>query len=344
MFRLFPVLLTFVVCTTHISAQEVDLQTYFPKHARAVQSGGTKVVRIESLGKKFKIWTKRFGNNSRIKVLLLQGGPGCSHEYWECMESFLPREGIEFIYYDQLGTGRSDNPDDEKYWELDRYVDELEQVRMALELNKDNFFVLGHSWGGILAVEYALKYPDSLKGLVISNMMMSCTDYDRYADEVLAKKLDPAALKEIREIEAAEDFKNPRYFELLDLHFNPKYVCRIPFAEWPEPMVTSFDNTNQSLYVTMQGPSEFGVSGKLTKWDVKDRLGEISIPTLSIGATHDTMDPEHMKWISTRVKRGRFLLCPNGSHMCMWDDQEVYMSGLIQFLRDVDSGRFPAAQ
>jgi proline iminopeptidase len=127
----------------------------------------------------FNVWTKSFGNNPKMKLLLLNGGPGATHEYFECMESFLPAEGIEIIYYDQLGCGNSDDPKDTTMWSLPRYVEEVEQVRQALNLTKDNFYLLGHSWGGILAAEYAFKYQDNLKGLIISNMMMSCPEYGR---------------------------------------------------------------------------------------------------------------------------------------------------------------------
>ncbi|MCB0532234.1 MAG: proline iminopeptidase-family hydrolase [Lewinellaceae bacterium] len=322
------------------AADGPTLESYFAAQGDGIQTGGVKVIPIETGGKTFNIWTKRFGNNPKIKLLLLQGGPGCTHEYWECMESFLPAEGIEFIYYDQLGTGFSDNPADTAFWDLPRYVEEVEMVRKALNLNKDNFYLLGHSWGGILGMQYALKYQDNLKGLIISNMMMSCPEYDRYADEVLAKTMDPEALQGIRDIEAANDFDNPRYMEILTPHFYEKHICRMPAAEWPEPVVRSFGKINHSLYVTMQGPSEFGIGGRLAQWDVKDRLPEIKVPTLTIGATHDTMDPEHMKWVSTAVQKGRFLLCSNGSHMCMWDDQKTYMAGLIAFLKDVDKGAF----
>jgi proline iminopeptidase len=253
------------------------------------------------------------------------------------MENFFPKEGIEFIYYDQLGCGNSDNPNDTSLWDLPRFVEEVEQVRTALGLNKDNFYLLGHSWGGILAMQYALKYQTNLKGLVISNMMSSGPDYSKYAEDVLAKKLDPAVLKEIRAIEAKSDFGNPRYMELLMPNFYAQFICRIPMESWPEPMMRSFGKMNQSLYVTMQGPSEFGLAGKLKYWDVKAHLPEITVPTLTVGATHDSMDPEHMKWMSTQVKNGSFLLCPYGSHMCMWDDQQTWMEGVIKFINEVDS-------
>ncbi len=307
---------------------------------KEVQTGGVKMVEIKTPKGNFKVWTKRVGNNPKMKLLLLNGGPGATHEYFECFESFLPAEGIEFIYYDQLGCGNSDNPKDTTMWDLDRFVEEVEQVRSALNLTKDNFYLLGHSWGGILAMQYALKYQDNLKGLIISNMMSSCPDYGKYAQDVLAKQFDPKVLDTIRQIEADKDFQNPKYMELLMPHFYAKHILRIPLEQWPEPVTRSFAKMNQSLYVTMQGPSEFGIAGNLINWDVKARLKEIKVPTLTIGGTHDTMDPEHMKWMSTQVQHGRFLLCPEGSHMDMYDDQRHYFPGLIDFIKDVNEGTF----
>jgi proline iminopeptidase len=271
--------------------------------------------------------------------LLLNGGPGATHEYFECFESYLPAEGIEFIYYDQLGCGNSDNPGDTSLWDLSRYVEEVEAVRNALQLDKNNFYLLGHSWGGILALEYALKYQAHLKGLIISNMMSSCPDYGAYAENVLAKQMDPLILDTLRKLEANDDFENPKYMELLMPHFYAKHILRLPLAEWPEPVNRSLGKMNSSLYVTMQGPSEFGIAGKLAQWDRKSDLPGLSVPTLTIGAKHDTMDPEHMKWMSTQVQNGSYLYCANGSHMCMYDDQDTYLKGLITFLKGIDAGQ-----
>lgn len=306
---------------------------------KEVQTGGIKVIKIETPKGPFNVWTKRMGNNPKIRILLLNGGPGATHEYFECFESFLLPQDIEFIYYDQLGCGLSDNPKDTSMWDLPRFVEEVEQVRKALGLNKDNFYLLGHSWGGILAMQYALKYQDNLKGLIISNMMSSCPLYGKYAQDVLAPQFDPKILDTIRQIEAKKDFDNPKYMELLTPHFYAKHICRLPLEQWPEPMVRSFNKMNHSLYVTMQGPSEFGIGGNLVNWDVSKELPKIKVPTLTIGGTHDIMDPEHMKWMSTQVQHGRYLLCPNGSHMSMYDDQAHYFPGLIEFIKDVDAGK-----
>jgi len=308
---------------------------YFDLIGTEVQTGGIKIIPISTPKGNFNVWTKRVGNNPSLKVLLLAGGPGCTHEYFECFESFFPAEGIEFIYYDQLGCGFSDNPADTAMWDLARYVEEVEQVRVALGLNNQNCILLGHSWGGILALEYSLKYQDNLKALVISNMMSSCPDYGRYADEVLSKQMDPAIVAEIRAIEASGDFTNPRYMELLMPNFYVKHICKFPMEQWPDPIDRSLRAINQSLYVTMQGPSEFGIAGKLTNWDRKNELTQIKIPTLTIGAKDDTMDPEHMRWISTQVQNGSHVYCPNGSHMCFYDDQKNYFEGLLIWLKQL---------
>lgn len=315
------------------------LGQYFANTETGVQDGNIRMIPIKTPSGEFRVWTKRFGNNPRIKVLLLHGGPACTHEYFECFENFLPTEGIEFIYYDQLGSAYSDQPKDTSLWQLPRFVEEVEQVRQALGLNKDNCYLLGHSWGGILAMEYAMKYQDNIKGLIISDMMASCPAYGKYADEVLSKQLDPKVLDTIRQIEAKGDFDNPKYMELLLPNFYAKHILRMPPADWPNPVTRTFDHLNEQIYVTMQGPSEFGVGGNLAQWDRSKDLPKIKIPTLVIGATYDTMDPKYMEWMSQQIPNGNFLLCPNGSHMCMWDDQQVYFQGLIKFLKGVDAGK-----
>lgn len=312
--------------------------SYSDLQETGVKSGGIKMIPIHN--GKYRVWTKRVGNNPKIKVLLLHGGPAATHEYFESFDSFFPPEGIEYYYYDQLGSAYSDQPADTSLWKTERFVEEVEDVRKSLGLDSTNFFLLGNSWGGILAMEYALKYQQNLKGLIIANMMASAPEYGKYAEDVLAKQMDPKVLAEVRELEAKNDFSNPRYMELLLPNFYTQHLCRFPLEQWPEPVNRSFAHINSTIYTLMQGPSEFGISGRLEKWDVKSELPKIKVPTLTIGARHDTMDPEHMKWMSTQVQRGRFLECPNGSHLSMWDDQEHFFPGVIGFLKDVDAGRF----
>jgi len=312
---------------------------YFDNTGRDdVLSGGVKLISIETPKGTFRVWTKRVGNHPSIKLLLLHGGPGATHEYFEACDTYLPAAGIEYYYYDQLGSFYSDQPDDPDLVELPRYVEEVEQVRQALHLDQNNFYLLGHSWGGILAIDYALKYQQHLKGLIISNMMASIPQYNTYARDVLMPTMDQAALAEIQRYEAADEYTNPRYMELLlDQHY-VHHVLRMPVDHWPDPVNRAFAHINQAIYVPMQGPSELGLRGKLIDWDRTGDLHQIAVPTLSIGARYDTMDPKHMEWIASAVQQGRYLNCPNGSHMAMYDDQTTYFDGLVQFMRDVDAG------
>jgi proline iminopeptidase len=297
------------------------------------ESAGVRMIPISTPVGEFKVWTKRFGRNDKIKILLLHGGPAMTHEYMECFETFFQREGFEFYEYDQLGSYYSDQPKDSSLWTNERFVEEVEQVRKAIGADSSNFYLLGNSWGGILAMEYALRYQQHLKGLLISNMMASAPEYGKYAQEVLAKQMAPEILQEIRDIEAKNDFSNPRYMELLIPHFYKEHICRM--KEWPDGLNRAMKHANGEIYVMMQGPSEFGISGRLANWDIKQRLHEITVPTLMIGAKYDTMDPKAMEEQSKLVKNGQYLYCPNGSHLSMWDDQQVFMSGVIRFIKEV---------
>ena len=314
---------------------------YFDSSGRDdVLSGGVKMIAIQTPKGAFRVWTKRVGNNPTIKVLLLHGGPGATHEYFEAFDSYFPKAGIEYYYYDQLGSAYSDQPDEATLWDLPRFVEEVEQVRKALKLDKNNFYLYGQSWGGILALEYALKYQQNLKGLIISNMVASIPAYNRYATQVLMPAMDQKALAEIKELEAKGRYDDPRYEELLMKHFYVDHILRMPQDQWPDPVTRAFAKINKKIYIPMQGPSEMGASGKLVKWDRTADLPKITVPTLSIGAHYDTMEPAQMERIAKDVKKGRYLYCPKGSHLALYDDQQTYMAGLTKFILDVDAGRY----
>jgi len=328
-------IITFLIVSCKNETKSTSLSSYFNyQESSGVESAGIKMIPIKTAVGEFKVWTKRFGSNPKIKVLLLHGGPAMTHEYMECFETFFQREGFEFYEYDQLGSYYSDQPKDSSLWTTERFVDEVEQVRKAIGADKNNFYILGNSWGGILAMEYALKYQQNMKGLLVANMMASAPDYGKYADKVLSKQMKPEVLAEIRSLEAKKDFNNPRYMELLIPNYYQQHLCRL--KDWPDALNRASKHVNNEIYTMMQGPSEFGISGRLAKWDIKKRLPEITIPTLMIGAKYDTMDPKAMEEQSKLVKKGRYLYCPNGSHLAMWDDQKVFMNGVIEFINDVD--------
>lgn len=301
-------------------------------------NAGTRMIEISTPKGEFNVWTRQVGNNPDMKVLILHGGPGMNHEAYEAFDSYFPEANIQYYYYDQLGSAFSDQPSDQNLWTIDRFVDEVEQVRKALGLNKDNFYLYGHSWGGILAMEYAFAHQENLKGLIISNMMSSVPAYNEYAENVLAKQLDPDILSQLMEYESNEDYENPEYMELLMQYYYTEHVLRMPVDEWPEPVLRGFERLNPEVYVYMQGPSEFGITEDATlfEWDRTDDLDQITVPTLVIGAEHDTMDPDFMEMMAGKFPKGHYLYCPKGSHMAMYDDQETYFKGMISFIKNAN--------
>ncbi len=295
-------------------------------------TGGARKITISTPKGPHEVWIKRVGNNPHLKLLLLTGGPGLSHRYLEVMDSYLPAEGVEYYYYDQLETGESDKPDDPDLWTLARYVDEVDQVRRAIGGTKDNFCLLGHSWGGMLAMEYALAHQDQMKCLVISNMMASIPAYNDYAKKVLEPQMNQAALKQILTMEASGKTEDAGYMAVLMPNWYEQHILRRPADQWPEPMLSDFPKMNRRFYVTMQGPSEMGASGRLVNWDRFADLKHIDVPTLVISGKYDTMDPAYMAAMAKELPHGE-LAATNGGHMDMYDDQPTYFAKLIAFLR-----------
>ena len=293
--------------------------------ADGVRTGGARTVRIDG---KYDVWVKQVGTGS-IPVLTLHGGPGFNHFYLECLEDFLPQADIRFWYYDQLGCGFSDSPDDVSLWTIDRYRAEVEQVRAALGLER--FILYGHSWGGMLGMEYAVRYPEHLAGLVVSNMTASVAEYVKYA-AVLVSELPPAAQAVIAHHRAKADYEAPEYQKVLMEEVYSRHVCRL--NPWPEPLQRCFRMMNAKIYNTMQGPDEFNIIGSFKEWDIWARLHEIAVPTLLIAARYDEMSPAQIQRMGTLIPHARVALCERGSHMAMYDDQRAYFDALIPFLRE----------
>ncbi len=321
--------------TKQENAGTPTVQEYFNYTKEETENAGVKMIPIETPKGTFKVWTKKIGNNPTIKVLLLHGGPALTHEYMECFESFLPKEGFELIEYDQLGSYYSDRPTDSSLWTLERFVEEVEQVRVALGLNKDNFYLLGNSWGGILGMEYALKYQHNMKALIVSNMTADYAKYGAY-NKKLRTEMRKSLVDSLEAYEKKNDFMNPVYLQLVFDEYYCQHILRKPAKDWPEPVLRSFKHINQPVYEILQGPSEFVPGGRLVGWECWTRLKKLSIPTLMIGSRYDTMNPEEMEEMSKLMPKGQYLYCPNGGHLSMWDAQQEYYPGIVRFIKEVD--------
>lgn len=300
--------------------------------AAEIKMAGIRMIPVA--GGKYRVWTKRIGSG-KAKMLTLHGGPGATHEYLESFEDFLPQQNIEFYYYDQLGSGNSDQPSDTSLWTLDRFNKEVEEVRSGLGLDK--FYLYGSSWGGMLTIEYALAHPERLKAVIVSDMTASIDSYVKYVNELRAQL--PAEDRAIlAKYEATGDYNAEEYQKVMIEKIYAEHLCRL--QPWPEPVERAFRHLNPVVYNTMQGPNEFVVTGNLKDWDRWNDLAKIKVPALLIVGKYDTMSVDDMRRMSQLMPNARLVVLPNGSHMGMWDDQENYFAALTKFVREVEAGTF----
>ncbi len=298
--------------------------------ADGVRTGGSRRLGIDG---KYEVWVKQVGTGE-TPVLTLHGGPGVPHYYFECFEDFLPQAGIRFWYYDQLGCGFSDRPDDPSLWTVERYREEVEQVRAGLGL--DRVVLYGQSWGGMLAIEYALAHPQRVSGLVISNMTASMPSYVRYVSTLRAA-LPPEISDRMKGFEDRGDYGAAEYQELLVANLYSKHMCRLD--PWPEPVMRAFTNMSAQIYNTMQGPSEFTLTGNFKDWDRWADLHRLDMPTLLLVGRYDTMSVADIQRMGSLIPRSQVVICERGSHLSLYDDQVAYFDALIRFVGEAHAAR-----
>lgn len=293
--------------------------------------GASKIIPIQG---GFHVWTRKVGE-SPIKMLLLHGGPGATHEYLEIFEQYLPPNGVEIYFYDQLGSYFSDQPDDPSLWNVERFREEVEEVRQKLGL--EDFYLFGSSWGGFLAIEYALQYPAALKGLIISNMTASIPSYVAHIN-ALRDKLPAHIVDTMKAYEAKGDYEAEEYLSLVNEHLYNHHICRL--SPWPDAVVRSFAHMGLQVYNTMQGPNEFVVTGTFKDWDRYGDLYRIATPSLLLVGRHDTMAVKDIEKMSDLMPKAQVAICENGSHLSMWDDADAYFKYMMDFIRAVERGTF----
>lgn len=259
-------------------------------------------------------------------LFLLNGGPGMSSEYLRLPLRVLAREGYRIVAYDQLGCGESDFPDDTSLWTIERYVEEVEWVRRTLGLERP--VILGHSWGGVLAIEYALTNPRSFGALILNNTV---GDVPFHIDEVnrLRAALGEETVKMMHRYEAEGKLDHPEYLAAITL-LNYRHGCRMD--TWPEALVRGFQKLNQLIYHQMQGPSEFYFTGNLSDWSRLDRLHEIDQPVLVMSSEHDMLTPASAMRIHRRLLNSEIVVLRDCSHLSMYERPEAYLMAIREFL------------
>lgn len=273
-----------------------------------------------------RVWYRVAGaDQPGIPLLCLHGGPGMAHDYLEPLADLASTRPV--VFYDQLGCGRSDRPGDDSLWTVDRFVAELAAVRQALGLSRLHLF--GNSWGGWLAMQYALDRKPELESLTLSSSPPSVPRWIADCAKLRAE-LEPAVRDVLDRHEASGYFSCPEY-QWAITHFYRRHLCRAD--PWPDCLERTFANLGADVYLTMWGPSEFGpVTGRLRDWDISSRLAEIQVPTLVTGGRYDEARPEHLAVLADQIPGAELVIFEHSSHTAFLEEPAHYLHVLSDFL------------
>ncbi len=273
----------------------------------------------------FDLFYRQFGTPSRGEVLCLHGGPGATHDYMLSMAD-LANHGYRVTFYDQLGCGRSEVPKDYSLFVPERYVEEVEAFRKALRLGKPH--IIGSSWGGMLAIAYALKYQRNMATMTTVGGLHSVPLTVREMER-MKRGLPQQVQHTLSKYEAEGDYENPEYVRAVMI-FYKKHLCRI--AEWPAEVTYSLDHISKPVYGTMNGPNEFTIIGNTRYWDVTARLSTIHVPTLVLGGRYDEVSPLVARGIHEHIRGSELTIFPKRSHMPFWEERDSFMQRVLKFL------------
>ena len=278
-----------------------------------------------------KIWYRRLGPagggdlDDATPLLLLHGGPGSGHDYLENLGQLATTRPV--IFYDQLGCGKSDRPDDLSLWKIERFVHEIDELRAHLGL--ESVHLLGQSWGGFLAIEYLLSKPAGVESLILANTAASvpqCTAEIRRLRTELPADVQATLSKH----EATGDFHHPD-FEAAMGAFYQKHIFRLP--DFPDFVLRTIKNLSGNVvYKTMYGPNELAAVGNLKDWDRTDRLGEIRLPTLVLVGRHDELTPACAETLHEKIVGSELVVFEESSHMPHVEEEERYLTVVSEFL------------
>ena len=273
----------------------------------------------------YDLFYRQFGEPLRGEVLALHGGPGATHDYLLSMADLAPH-GYRVTFYDQLGCGRSQLPNNNALFVPERYVEEVEEFRKKMKLGRPH--VIGSSWGGMLAIAYALKYQRNMRTMTsvggLHSVPLTLKEMLRMKSE-----LPQDVQKTMAKYESVGDYTNPEYVEAV-MVFYRKHLCRLPV--WPKEVTYSLDHTSMPVYGFMNGPNVFTMIGNTRYWDVTSQLHTIRVPTLVLGGKYDEVSPVVTREIHRYIRGSELTIFPNSSHLAFWEEREAFMKRVLRFL------------
>jgi len=273
----------------------------------------------------FDLFYRQFGEPGKGEILCLHGGPGATHDYLLALAD-LAGHGYRVTFYDQLGCGRSQLPKNTTLFVPERYVEEVEAFRRKMRLGKPH--VIGSSWGGMLAIAYALKYQRNMATMTTVGGLQSVPLTVREMER-MKRGLPEEVQQTLAKYEAEGDYENSEYLKAVMVFYN-RHLCRL--SPWPEELTYSLDHVSKPVYGTMNGPNEFTIIGNTRYWDVTDRLKTIKIPTLVLGGRYDEVSPVVAREIHRQIRGSELTIFPNSSHLPFWEERESFMKRVIRFL------------
>lgn len=273
----------------------------------------------------FNLFFRQFGSPEKGEILCLHGGPGMTHDYMLSMAD-LARSGYRVTFYDQLGCGKSDIPKDVTLFVPERYVEEVEEFRRKMRLGRPH--VIGSSWGGMLAIAYALKYQRNMASMItvggLHSVPMTVAEMQR-----MERALPKGVQRTLDKYQAAGDYDNPEYVEAV-MVFYKKHLCRLP--KWPKEVNYTLEHVSKPVYGTMNGPNEFTIIGNIRYWDVTREIHRIHVPALVLTGRYDEVSPKVGRDIHRRIKGSEFTVFPKSSHLAMWEERGPFMERVLRFL------------
>jgi len=273
----------------------------------------------------FDLFYRQFGEPRKGEILCLHGGPGATHDYLLSIAD-LAAHGYRVTFYDQLGCGRSQVPKNVALFVPEHYIEEVEALRRKMRLGKPH--VIGSSWGGMLAIAYALKYQRNMATMTTVGGLHS-VPLTLGEMEKMKRGLPKGVQETLAKYEAVGDYDNPEYIKAVIAFYN-KHLCRL--SPWPQELTYSLDHLSKPVYGAMNGPNEFTIIGNTRYWDVTDRLKTIKVPTLILGGRYDEVSPIVAREIHRHVPGSELTLFPNSSHLPFWEEREHFMQRVLRFL------------
>ncbi len=285
----------------------------------------------------YQTWYRITGSleSPRLPLVVAHGGPGCTHDYVDSFKEIGAIDGRAVIHYDQLGNGRSTHLPHEgpEFWTVDLFLRELDNLLDHLGI-RERYALLGQSWGGMLGSEHAVRKPAGLKALVIANSPANMRTWVAEANR-LRRDLPADIQGALDRHEKAGTIADPEYLAA-SRAFYDRHVCRV--TPWPAEVARTFaamdeDNT---VYINMNGPTEFHVIGTLKDWTIEGRLDQIDAPTLLISGRHDEATPLVVKPYLDGIAGCEWIVFENSSHMPHVEEKEACLTAVAEFLDAVD--------